>query len=113
MPLSNRRAPQNQKKYINAQGVKKRKYGMFHINTCSLSKNSDDVEYLHKTANMNFEIMTFISETRITNNINKISNINLNNYAFEFTSNESSAGGTLIYLANHLAYKPRNNLQIY
>ena len=54
-----------------------------------------------------------ISETRITKNINNIlSNINLNNYAFEFTPTESSAGGTLIYAANHLAYKPRADLQI-
>ena len=55
-----------------------------------------------------------ISETRITKNINNIlSNINLNNYAFEFTPTESSAGGTLIYIANHLAYKARTDLQIY
>ena len=55
---------------------------MFHINTCSLSKNFDDLEYLLKTTNMNFDIRA-ISETRITKNTNKISNINLinlNNY---------------------------------
>ena len=86
---------------------------MFHINTCSLSKNFDDLEYLLKTTNMNFDIIA-ISETRITKNINNIlSNINLNNYAFEFTPTEFSAGGTLIYVANHLAYKPRTDLQIY
>ena len=61
---------------------------------------------------LNFDI-TAISETRITKNINNISNINLNNYAFEFTPTESSAGGTLIYIANHLAYKARTDLQIY
>ena len=85
---------------------------MFHINTCSLSKNFDDLEYLLQTTNMNFDIIA-ISETRITKNINKISNISLNDYAFEFTPTESSAGGTLIYVANHLAYKPRTDLQIY
>ena len=56
---------------------------MFHINVCSLGKNFDDLEYLLKTTNMNFDIIA-ISET-ITKNANKISNINLNNYAFEFT----------------------------
>ena len=44
---------------------------MFHINTCSLSKNFDDLEYLLKTTNMNFDIIA-ISETRITKNINNI-----------------------------------------
>ena len=61
---------------------------------------------------MNFDIIA-ISETSITKNINKISNIHLSNYAFEFTPTESSAGGTLIYVANHLVDKPRTDLQIY
>ena len=92
---------------------KSKSLSMFHINTCSLSKNFDDLEYLLKTTNMNFDIIA-ISETRITKNINNIlSNINLNNYAFEFTPTQSPAKGTLIYVANHLAYKPRINLQIY
>ena len=85
---------------------------MFHINTCSLSKNFDGLEYLIKTTNMNFDI-TAISETRITKNVNKIPNINFNNYVFELTPTESLARGTLIYTANHLADKPRNDLQIY
>ena len=84
---------------------------MFHNNTCSLRKNFDDLEYLLKTTNMNFDIIA-ISETRMIKNISKIFNINLNDYAFEFTPTESSSGGTLIYFANHLAYKPRNP-QIY
>ena len=54
---------------------------------------------------MNFDIIA-VSETRITKN-------NLNNSAFEFTPTESSAEGTLIYVANHLAYKPWTDLQIY
>ena len=41
------------------------------------------------------------------------SNINLNNYSFEFTPTESTAGGTLLYIANHLSYKPRNDLNLY
>ena len=91
---------------------KSKSLSMFHINTCSLSKNFDDLEYLLKTTNMNFDIIA-ISETRITKNIIKISKIHLNDYAFEFTPTESSAGGTLIYIANHLAYKARTDLQIY
>ena len=61
---------------------------------------------------MNFDIIA-ISETRITKNINEISNISLNSYAFDFTPTKSSARGTLIYVANHLAYKSRTDLQIY
>ena len=39
--------------------------------------------------------------------------MNLNNYSFEFTPTETSAGGTLLYIANHLSYKCRNDLNIY
>ena len=85
---------------------------MFHINTCSLSKNFDDLEYLLETTNMNFDIIA-ISEIGITKNINKIPKSNLNNYTFEFIPTEFSAGGTLIYFANHLGYKPRTDPQIY
>ena len=38
---------------------------------------------------------------------------NLNNYSFEFTPTETSAGGTLLYIVNHLSYKCRNDLNIY
>ena len=36
-----------------------------------------------------------------------------NNYSFEFTPTETSAGGALLYIANHLSYKCRNDLNIY
>ena len=39
--------------------------------------------------------------------------MNLDNYSFEFTPTETSAGGTLLYIANHLSYKCRNDLNIY
>ena len=39
--------------------------------------------------------------------------MNLNNYSFEFTATETSAGGTLLYIANHLSYKCCNDLNIF
>ena len=39
--------------------------------------------------------------------------MNLNSYCFEFTPTETSAGGTLLYLASHLSCKCRNDLNIY
>ena len=41
-----------------------------------------------------------------------LNSLNLNNYSFEFTPTETSAGGTLLYIANHLSYKCRNDLNI-
>ena len=34
-------------------------------------------------------------------------------YSYESCPTESSAGGTLLYISNHLSYKPRNDLCIY
>ena len=37
----------------------------------------------------------------------------MNNFSFEFTPTQSSAGGTLLYVANRLSYKPHLDLNIY
>ena len=54
-----------------------------------------------------------ISETRITKQVSLLNNLDLNNYSFEFNPTETSAGGTPLYIANHLSYKCCNNLNIY
>ena len=54
-----------------------------------------------------------ISETKVTRQVSLLNNLNLNNYLFEFTPTETSAGGTLLYIAIHLSYKCRNDLNIY
>ena len=85
---------------------------LFHINACSLNKNFDDPDHLLKCTNKVFDIVA-VTETRITKQTSLATNINLRNYAIEFTPTESSAGGTLLYIANHLPYKPRPDLNIY
>ena len=61
---------------------------------------------------MNFDAIA-ISETRITKNKAQINHIALTNYSCEHCPTESSAGGTLLYIRNHLSYKTRNDLNIY
>ena len=63
-----------------------------------------------KSTNINFDI---ISETRILKDTNIVKNINIPNFSFEFTPTESTAGGTLLYIADHLAYQNRNDLNLY
>ena len=85
---------------------------LFHLNTCSLSKNFEDFEYLLDSTNFKFDVIA-ISETRITKNKAQINHIDLTNYSYEHCPTESSAGGTLLYIRNHLSYKTRNDLNIY
>ena len=82
---------------------------LFHINACSLSRNFDDLQHLLSCTNKIFDIIT-ITETR---NVSITYNLSIKNYSTEFTPTESSAGGTLLYIANHLSYKPRQDLNIY
>ena len=91
---------------------KNKSLSLFHINACSLNKNFDDLQHLLSCTQKNFDIIA-ISETRVTKNISLLNNLNFNNYSFEFTPTETSAGGTLLYIANHLSYKCRNDLNIY
>ena len=91
---------------------KNKSLSLFHINACSLTKNFDDFQHLLNCTKKIFDIIA-ISETRITKQISLLNNLNLNNYSFEFTPTETSAGGTLLYIANHLSYKCRNDLNIY
>ena len=83
---------------------------LFHINVWSLNMNFDDLQYLLKCMNKVFDIIA-VSENRIVKIISLISNINI--YSFEFKPTGSTAGGTLLYIANHLFYKPRNDLNLY
>ena len=91
---------------------KNKSLSLFHINACSLNKNFDDLQHLLSCTKKNFDIIA-ISETRITKQVSLLNNLNLNNYSFEFTPTDTSAGGTLLYIANHLSYKCCNDLNIY
>ena len=85
---------------------------LFHVNTCSLSKNFEDLEYLIKSTNINFNIIA-ISETRILKDSNIVKNINIPNFSFEFNPTELTEGETLLYIVDHLAYQNRYDLNLY
>ena len=84
---------------------------LFHINACSFNKNFDDLQHLLSCTKKIFDIIA-IGETRITKQVSVLNNLNLNNYSFKFTPTETSAGGTLLYSANHLSYKCCNGLKL-
>ena len=85
---------------------------LFHLSTCSLSKSKDDLEHLIQSTKTDFDIIA-VSESRIIKNKFPPIDISTPNYSYEFCLMEVSAGGTLIYVRNHLSYKTRNDLNIY
>ena len=91
---------------------KEKSMSFLHINSCSLNKSFEELQNLLQSTNIQFDVIA-ITETRITNNIYVTQNIELSNYFFEHTPTESSAGGTLLYIANHLSHKTCSDLNIY
>ena len=84
----------------------------FHINSCSLNKNLEELQHLLQWTNIQFDVIA-ITETRITKNTSVTQNTELSDYSFEHTPTESYAGGTLLYIVNHLSYKTRTDLNTY
>ena len=70
---------------------KNKSLSLFHTIACSLNKNFDDLQHLLSCTKLD---IIAISETRITKQVSLSNNLNLNNYSFEFTPTETSAGGT-------------------
>ena len=64
---------------------------LFHINSCSLDKNFEDLEYLLKATNKTFDVIA-ISESRIIKDANLSKYINIYSYSNEFNATESHAG---------------------
>ena len=83
---------------------------LFHINSCSLNKNFDELQLslvaLKKWHNSN-------KWARIRKKVSTLYTLSLNEYSFEFTVTETSAGGTCLYIASHLSCKFCNDLNIY
>ena len=49
----------------------------------------------------------------VRKNVEALSNIDLNNYTFEFTPTDSTKEGSLIYIEKDLRYKTRNDLNLF
>ena len=92
--------------------IKKSLSFFFCINSCSLDKTFVELKNLLQSTNIQFNVVA-ITVTRITKNISVTQKIELSNYSFDHSRTESSAGDTFLYIANHLSYKSRSELNIY
>ena len=68
--------------------------------------------YLLKCTNKNSDI-TAVSETRISKETSLSSNVKLNNNFLKSILTESTAGGTMLFISNHLSFKPIIDLNMY
>ena len=77
----------------------------------SLPYHFDDMKYLVGCQNKPKAIG--ITECRQRENRTVLSNINLQDYTYEWTPTTASKGETLIYIDNKLRYKTQNDLKLY
>ena len=87
-------------------------FKLFCINSCSLNKRFDDLQQLSKSTNINYDNIT-ISETWIMGSLEITKNIDIKNYNMKYMSNESTAAGTMLYIANLPTYKRTIDLNFY
>ena len=83
-----------------------------HTDISSLSYNIDDLASFTSNCRTQPRI-SGISECPLKATQQSVSNISLQNYTYEFTSTESSKGGTLIYIDQNVKYKIREDLKLY
>ena len=95
---SNKKDPEN---FINCKNldideiqkmkIEPNSLSLFHIDSCSLNKNFEDLAYLLKATNKTFDVIG-ISKSRVIKDANLSKYINIYNYSNEFTATESHAG---------------------
>ena len=91
---------------------KKNYLSLFHINACSLSKNFEDLKYLLKITNTNFDIIA-ISENKILKNTKIVKNVIILHFSYEFIPTQELEELYYLYIADHLTHQKRNDLNIY
>ena len=85
---------------------------LIHISVYPLNKDFEDFDFLLSSTNNVFDVIA-ASETRIRKETFLNSNINLENYYFEFTPTRSSAGETLLLIVINLFYQLHHILIVY
>ena len=94
--------------FLNAK-FRKDSFSVFHINIVSLSAHLDDLKTLLDVLDHPFDIIG-ISETKIRENIEPITNLSLNGYNFEFSPTLSHFGGVGLYIKQGINYTKRVDL---
>lgn len=101
---SNYYSPHSFNTKIKTQYSRNDSFSIFHNNIRSLRKNLEDFQsQLLEEIDFQFDIIG-ISETKITNNVQSLLNLNIPNYCFEYVPTPRSCGGVGMYINDNLVY---------
>ena len=84
-------------------------FSVFHINIASLSAHIDDLKWLLDTLDHKFDVVG-ISETKIRESIEPLTNIQLPGYEFKQVPTKSHFGGVGFFIKEGTNYKIRHDL---
>ena len=88
-------------------------FSILHLNIHSIQFHIDDLRVILQMLNFKFDIIA-ISESKLQVGVEPKVNINLKGFQNPIsTPTEASKGGVLLYIAEGLNFKPRNDLKIY
>ena len=97
--------------FINCKFNSSKNFSILHLNIHSIQLHIDELKSLLKMIDHNFDIIA-ISESKIKND--PTVNIEISGYKPPcITKTEAEKGGTMIYVANGINFKPRKDLEIY
>ena len=80
------------------------KFSLFHLNIASLSKHKEELETILNMIDLKFDILG-ITESKLKNNVESLTNININGYKYYSTPSQAEKGGALIYINEQLNTK--------
>ena len=89
--------------------ISKNCFSVFHLNIASLSGHIDDLKALLALLDHPFSIIG-ITETKIRDNNDPISNVDIDNYHFQHTPTSSHFGGAGFFIRKNLSYQLRPEL---
>ena len=84
-------------------------FSALHLNISSLDKHFDKLHTLLAETNHQFEIIG-LTETRLSESIKNSRKYSIQNYKIEDKPTQASAGGAMLYIADHLPFIPREDL---
>ena len=89
---------------FNAAKFPKDAFSLIHLNTASLQLHIDDIKTLLSTIENEIDVLCF-TESKLKQNANIITNIEIPGYTYFHTNTLTDFGGTIIYVKSHFSPK--------
>ena len=103
----------NVDEFVDAKFNASKSFSILHLNIHSIQFHIEDLRVMLQMLNFNFDIIA-ISESKLQVGVEPNVNINIEGFQEPIsTPTEASKGGVLLYIANGINFKPRNDLKMY